>query len=90
MNSDTDTLRSNRIETLEKKINQLKARKAAEEARLREKAKKADTRRKILIGAYFLEEAEKNGGVEALYRKMDSFLTRKNDRELFGLDPREE
>jgi large subunit ribosomal protein L7/L12 len=78
-------IKSSKIEEIEKKINQLRARKAAEEAKLKKKAKKEDTRRKILIGAYFLDKAERNGGVEALYREIDSFLTRENDRKLFGL-----
>lgn len=87
---DNEKFTSSRIEELDKKINQLRARKAAEEAKLRQKAKKEETRRKILIGAYFLDEAEKNGGVAALYQRLDSFLTRKNDRELFGLPVAEE
>lgn len=76
-----------RIENLERKISRLKARKAAEEAKLKRQAKKDDTRRKILIGAYYLDQAERSDSVVELYRKMDGFLTRDNDRELFGLPP---
>ena len=76
-----------RIENLEKKIKRLRARKAAEETKLKRQAKKEDTRRKILIGAYYLNEAEKNDTVAELYRRMDGFLTRDKDRELFGLPP---
>ena len=78
-----------RIENLEKKIKRLRARKAAEETKLKRQAKKEDTRRKILIGAYYLNEAEKNDTVAELYRRMDGFLIRDNDRELFGLPPLE-
>jgi hypothetical protein len=78
-----------RIENIERKIKRLKARKAAEEAKLKRQAKKEDTRRKILIGAYYLNEAEKNDTVAELYRRMDGFLIRDNDRELFGLPPLE-
>ena len=60
-----------RIENLEKKIKRLRARKAAEETKLKRQAKKEDTRRKILIGAYYLNEAEKNDTVAELYRWMD-------------------
>ena len=78
-----------RIENLEKKIKRLRARKAAEEAKLKQQAKKEDTRRKILIGAYYLNEAEKSDTTAELYRRMDGFLIRDNDRELFGLPPLE-
>jgi hypothetical protein len=78
-------LKSKKIENIEKKIEQLKAQKATEEARIRAKAKKDDTRRKILIGAYFLEQAEKNGTMDDLKNRMNSFLTRPNDRALFDL-----
>jgi hypothetical protein len=80
-----DKIRSKRIEELDAKINQLKARKAAEEARLRKKLKKDDTRRKILVGAYFLDQAERNGTTDELFKKLDGFLIRNADRELFGL-----
>lgn len=78
-------IHSKRIEDLEIKINQLKARKAAEEARIRNKLKKDDTRRKILVGAYFMDQAERNGTTKELFKKLDGFLIRKADRELFGL-----
>jgi len=78
-----------KIENLEKKIKQLRARKVAEETKLKRQAKKDDTRRKILIGAYYLDKAERNDTVAELYRQMDGFLTRDNDRELFGLSPLE-
>jgi hypothetical protein len=76
-----------RIENLEKKIKRLRARKVAEEAKLKKQAKKDDTRRKILIGAYYLDKAERDDTVAELYQRMDGFLTRDNDRELFGLPP---
>ena len=78
-----------RIENLEKKIKRLRARKAAEETKLKRQAKKEDTRRKILIGAYYLNEAEKSDTTAELYRRMDGFLIRDSDRELFGLPPLE-
>jgi hypothetical protein len=47
----------------------------------------ADTRKKILIGAYFLEVKYK-GKEEELTKIMDGFLIRDNDRALFGLPPK--
>jgi hypothetical protein len=78
-------LKSKRLDDLDKKIKQLQAQKAAEQARLKNQQKKDDTRRKILVGAYFLEQAEKEDGMQALIKKIDPFLTRKADRRLFGL-----
>jgi vacuolar-type H+-ATPase subunit I/STV1 len=86
---DSTTVASRKIAAIEKKIKQLRARKAAEEAKLKQQAKKEDTRRKILLGARDIYEAEKSGSVEELYRSMDNFLTRDNDRKLFGLPPLE-
>ena len=66
-------IKSKKLTDLEKKIEQLKAQAAAETARLRAKARKDDTRRKILIGAYFLQKAEENGSMQDLQNKMKIF-----------------
>ena len=76
---------SKRLDELDKKIKQLQAQKAAEQARVKAKKKKDDTRRKILVGAYFLEQAEKEDSMQALIEKIDPFLKRATDRRLFGL-----
>jgi hypothetical protein len=48
--------------------------------------RKADTRRKILVGAAILNEAEKKPDIKTfLYKLLDSFLTRPDDRALFDL-----
>ena len=48
--------------------------------------RKNDTRKKILVGAYYLEKAEKKREeMRVLKEIMDEYLTRKNDRVLFGL-----
>jgi hypothetical protein len=49
------------------------------------KNRKQETRKKILVGSYYLEQVEKDGKIEELKKAMDRFLTRKNDREIFGL-----
>jgi hypothetical protein len=76
-----------KIETLDKKISQLQARKTLEKNRLRQQKRKEDTRKKILIGTYYLNEAEEKGDMERLKKRMDGFLSRDNDRKLFGLKP---
>jgi chaperonin cofactor prefoldin len=55
--------------------------------RLKKVERAADTRKKILIGAYFLEVKYK-GKEEELIKIMDGFLIRDNDRALFGLPPK--
>lgn len=48
--------------------------------------KKRDTRRKILVGSYFLEQATINKTMNDIKEKMNGFLTRNPERVLFGLD----
>ncbi len=77
------------------KLKKLLAQKAVLDARIereqnREKAKqrKADTRRKILAGAAVLDEAQHNAKHRTqLNRLLARFLTRDDDRALFGLKP---
>lgn len=47
--------------------------------------RKNDTRKKILVGAYILDKYKKEGTTEILKAELDAFLTRKQDRVLFGL-----
>lgn len=54
--------------------------------------RKADTRRKVLAGAFLLKEAEAGNVVDwstdiKKMRDLDGFLTKKADREVFGLAP---
>lgn len=56
-------------------------------ARMKKVERAVDTRRKILVGAYFLEVKYKDKE-EELIKIMDGFLVRDNDRELFGLPPK--
>lgn len=54
--------------------------------------RKADTRRKVLAGAFLLKEADAGNIVDwstdtKKLRDLDGFLTRKADREVFGLVP---
>jgi hypothetical protein len=78
-----------------KKLSTLKAKKAAleaqirrEEGRERSRLYKLDTRRKILAGAAALAEAEQKPEYKAaLLKLLGRFLTKPQDRDLFGLTP---
>ena len=76
-----------KLESLKKKSEQLKAQIQKIEAAQSAKNRKQDTRRKILIGAYYWEKALKEDGVEDIKKIMDGFLTRNSDRVLFDLEP---
>ena len=80
-----------RIKTLEEKLAQAKELRKQIEARQRAAAAKKrradDTRRKILVGAAILAKVESSEWPEKkMLAMMDSALTRKDDRALFGLD----
>ena len=81
-----------KIKLLEEKLKQEKAKKQKLEARKRHiesKAQRAtNTRKKILAGAYMLDLMEKNEAakIKAL-SQLDQYLTRPDDRALFGLSP---
>ena len=79
-----------KIAALEEKLRQLKAREQAVEARRRtlesRRSRKADTRRKILVGAIVLAKAEHGEMDRALLgRWLEQGLVRDDDRALFGL-----
>lgn len=69
---------------------QLEARIADAEAREKNHERKKDTRRKILIGAYYLDQARKVGTLDDLAYTLDDYLKRDSDRALFGLPSLEE
>ena len=78
------------IEAQQAKLAQLKARKQKLEALAKTKlqglARKQDTRRKVLVGAMLLERMDRDPQVkQQLMGQLASFLTRREDRLLFGL-----
>lgn len=78
------------IEAQQKKLAQLKARKqkmdALHKARLSGQARRQDTRRKVLAGAMLLELMNKDPELQKqMLGKLSGFLTRPEDRALFGL-----
>ena len=79
-----------RITGLEVQLKQLRTRQQRIEARKRallsRRERAADTRRKILVGAIVLAKVEQGELDAGLLRGwLDQSLTRKDDRELFGL-----
>ena len=82
------------ISTLEDKLKQLKLKQQRSQARQRaveaSRERKAETRRKILVGTVVMAKARDGEMDAALLRSwMDQALTRREDRALFGLAPRE-
>jgi hypothetical protein len=82
-----------RIETLKARLEQLKTRQQRIEARKRSlasgRARKDDTRRKILAGAILLAKVEAGDfDSRTLKRWLDKALIRPDDRALFELPPK--
>jgi large subunit ribosomal protein L7/L12 len=76
-----------RLKKLKQRREQIEARIKNLEARDKSREKKRDTRRKILIGAFYMEQMEKSEEArKKILARLDGFLVRENDRELFGLD----
>ena len=75
-----------RIEKLRAQKEALATRIRREEAKVRTRERKDDTRRKILAGAAVLDEAEQKPEFNAqLVKLLSRFLSRPDDRALFGL-----
>lgn len=80
----------NRVKDLEDKLKQAKAHAQQAEARIKaveaKKNRATDTRRKVLVGAFILDEMEKHEATRTnIIGRLDKFLTRPSDRALFGL-----
>ena len=71
------------LEKLRTQRQKLDARIQKMEARRKVQNRKQDVRRKILIGAYYLGQAIKEGTVPELRETMNGFLTRESDKKLF-------
>lgn len=72
-----------KIDTLKLKKERLHAQIQKLEASEKSRERKRDTRRKILIGSYFLDKAKEEGGIASLYQAMESYLKRETDKQLF-------
>jgi hypothetical protein len=80
------------IQKIKEKEKQLKAQKQAALARLKTKEvtdkRKAENRMKILLGAFLLKKIESDEVAKNnLNNELDKYLTRDDDRSLFGLSP---
>ncbi len=77
---------SDRLKKLRQQQEELAQKIRLEESRLKEQARKDDTRRKILAGAVALDLAGNNPQFRALlYEAFDRSLENERDRALFGL-----
>ena len=75
------------LDSLKKKHDIINARIRLVQNREQSKEHKDNTRRKILIGSYYLEQSNKDNSFDDIVKLMDSYLTRDSDRMLFGLKP---
>ncbi len=73
------------LQKLLKKRHQFDARIASTRAKIKKKEQRKETRKKVLIGSYFIEKFEKEKKSDELKLIMADYLTRESDRKLFGL-----
>ena len=78
-------MKTNKIDKLKQQRKQLDARIQKLAALESTRGRKQDTRRKILVGSFYLDYVEKNNRMDELKQKLATFLTRNSDRILFGL-----
>lgn len=85
-------MQSKKADTLSKlleKKQKIEKQIASAKARAKKSDRISDTRKKILVGAYFLEVKYKDKEQE-LVKLLAGFLVRDNDRALFGLPAKAE
>lgn len=87
------TPRARKIEELQQRLAKLQVEQRAAEARARASASKIsralDTRRKVLLGAFLLDQLGASGVARLTVQgqRFDLWLSRPDDRSLFGLLP---
>jgi large subunit ribosomal protein L7/L12 len=74
------------LEKLKAQREKINSRIQAAESRLKTSERKKETRKKILIGSYYLEQALKDNGIDHIKSIMDKYLKRNSDRILFDLE----
>ena len=80
------TPESDRLKKLRQQQEELAQKIRLEESRLKEQARKDDTRRKIIAGAVALDLANNHSQFRALlYEAMNQAVTTERDRDLLGL-----
>lgn len=75
------------LDKLKEQREKLNARILQQESRLKQNQRKIDTRKKILVGSYFLDQHKSDEKFNELTRLMESYLKRNSDRVLFNLAP---
>ena len=84
--AELEELKRQREEKAEKALSKIENDIKATKARLAEKERKIDTRRKIIAGAVALEHAEKNPDWgKAFFDILNRAVTRSDDRDILGL-----
>ena len=80
-------MKKTQLEKLKVREAQIKARIQSLEAADKTRERKKDLRRKILLGAYVLQQLKAGDSrAEAFRAELDGYLTRDQDRALFGLE----
>lgn len=74
------------LQRLKEQREKLNARIQKHEAMAKTSERKKDTRKKILLGSYYLDNAIKEDKLNDIKSLMSSYLKRNSDRELFGLE----
>ena len=74
------------LERLKEQREKINARIQATESRLKTSERKKETRKKILIGSYYLDEALKENKIDDIKKIMNKYLKRNSDRSLFDLE----
>lgn len=74
------------LERLKEQREKINARIQAAESRAKNSERKTDTRKKILVGSYYLDQAKENNQLGEIKKLMDKYLTRPSDRKLFDLE----
>lgn len=93
-NADSDNKRTDKkttkLDSLKKKKQQIENQIKLMEAKQKTKLRKEETRKKILVGSYHLDQAREQGTMENINQIMEQYLNRNIDRKLFGLPPLEQ
>lgn len=81
----TETKALSQIEKLRLRKQKLEAQLQKAESRHKNIERRQDTRRKILLGAYYLDKIKNEGTLETIKHELNDFLKRDSDRALFEL-----
>ena len=73
------------LDRLKEQKSKIEARIQQAEAKEKVQERKQDTRRKILIGAYYLDKARKENTMHEINKIMSTYLTRDSDKKLFEI-----